>query len=74
VEKLIKILENIKPGVDFTKEKSLVSDGILTSFDIVTLIANLTEEFDIEITVRDIVPENFESIETIKKLVDSKEE
>ncbi len=74
MEKLIKILENIKPGVDFTKEKSLVSDGILTSFDIVTLIANLTEEFDIEITVRDIVPENFESIETIKKLVDSKEE
>ena len=74
MEKLIKILENIKPGVDFIKEKSLVSDGILTSFDIVTLIANLTEEFDIEITVRDIVPENFESIETIKKLVDSKEE
>ena len=74
MEKLIKILENIKPGVDFTKEKSLVSDGILTSFDIVTLIANLTEEFDIEITVKDIVPENFESIEAIKKLVDSKEE
>ena len=74
MEKLIKILENIKPGVDFTKEKNLVSDGILTSFDIVTLIANLTAEFDIEITVRDIVPENFESIEAIKKLVDSKEE
>ncbi len=74
MEKLIKILENIKPGVDFNKEHNLISDGILTSFDIVTLIANLTEEFDIEITVKDIVPENFESIEAIKKLVDSKEE
>ena len=74
MEKLIKILEEIKPGVDFKVEHNLVSDGILTSFDIVTLIANLTDAYDIEITVKDIIPENFESIEDIKKLIDSKED
>ena len=74
MDKLIKILENIKPGVDFTKESHLISDGILTSFDIVTLIANLTEEYDIEITVSDIIPENFESAATILQFINSKED
>ncbi|HPZ23323.1 MAG TPA: acyl carrier protein [Bacilli bacterium] len=72
--KIIEILNQIKPGVDYNSEKHLITDGILTSFDIVTLIANLTEEFDIEITIKDVIPENFESIETLEKLVESKEE
>ena len=74
MDKLIKILEGIKPGVDFKNEKSLVSGGILTSFDIVTLIANLTDVYDIEITVKDIIPANFESAEDILKLINSKED
>ena len=74
MDKLIKILEGIKPGVDFKNEKSLVSGGILTSFDIVTLIANLTDEYDIEITVKDIIPTNFESVDSILKLIASKED
>jgi len=74
MKKIEEILESIKPGVDFKKEEDLIADGILTSFDIVTLIAKLTEEFDIEITVKDIIPENFASLKTITKLVESKED
>lgn len=70
MEKIIEILNNIKPGIDLEKENNLVIDGILTSFDIVTLISKLKEEFDIDITVKDIVPENFASAQSIKAMVD----
>ena len=74
MEKLEKILSNVKPGVDFKKEKNLISDNILTSFDIITLVATLSNEYDISIDVADIIPDNFQSIDTIKKLIDSKQE
>jgi len=69
MEKLIEILNNIKPDVDFTKEKHLIEDGILASFDIVSLVAAIDEEFDVEISVTDIIPENFESAEAIMNLI-----
>lgn len=73
MEKLEKILNDIKPGVDFKKEKKLITDNVLTSFDIITLVATLSSEYDITIDVADIIPENFESIELIQKLIDSKQ-
>jgi D-alanine--poly(phosphoribitol) ligase subunit 2 len=74
MDKLIKILESVKPGVDYQKEEHLVTDGILTSFDIVTLVANLTDAYGIDITVTDLVPENFESAQAILKMVENKED
>ena len=56
MERVIEILEGVKPGVDFRKEKALVDDGILESFDIITLIAKLNEEFDVEFTVKEVIP------------------
>ncbi len=69
MEKIIEILEEIKPGIDYESEDALISDGILESFEIVTLVARLNSEFDIEIEVKDIVPENFETVEAIDNLV-----
>ena len=69
MEEVIKILEQIKPGVDFRTEENLIEEEILDSFDIVTLVAKLNEEFDIEITPADLVPENFNSAEKIYELV-----
>lgn len=66
------ILNEVKPGVDFKKEKELIKNNILTSFDIITLVANLSSEYDISIDVTDIVPENFQSLEAIEKLIDAK--
>lgn len=44
MEKVIEILESVKPGVDFKKEKSLIDDGILESFDIIAIISKLKED------------------------------
>ena len=72
MDKIVKILEEIKGGVDYMNETALISDGSIESFDMITLIFKLNEEFGIEIGVEDVVPENFETVESIFKLVESK--
>jgi Phosphopantetheine attachment site. len=69
MDKLLEILQDLKPGVDFMKEDDLVEDGVLTSLEIMTLVVELCSEFGIEITPLDIVPENFKSIYTIDELI-----
>ena len=70
MEKIIEILEELKPGVDFAKEEHLIDDHILESMMMVQLVAALHDEFDIEITPRDIVPENFQSAKAINEMVE----
>lgn len=74
MEEIVKILEQIKPGVNFNTEENLIEEEILDSFDIVTLVAKLNEEFDIEITPADLIPENFNSAQKIYELVTRLEE
>lgn len=74
MEKLIEILNSIKPGVDLTAEKRLIDDGILDSMSIVRLITMLQDEFDVEFTVTDLVPENFNTVEAIMDLIRRLEE
>ncbi len=69
MEELLEILEEIKPGVDFENEESLIGDEILDSFDIVSLVTKLNDEFDIEITPSYLIPENFETVEAIYSLI-----
>ena len=68
-EKIIEVLNEVNAGVDYENETSLISDGILTSFDIVMLISLLNEKFSVNITVMELVPENFESVSDIEKLI-----
>lgn len=63
-------MEELKPGVDFLKEEHLIDDHILESMMMVQLVAALNDEFDIEITPRDIVPENFQSVKAINEMVE----
>lgn len=70
MEKICEILEKIIPGTDFRTADNLVDGKILTSMNIVRLVAMLDDEFDIEITPVHLVPENFNSVASIKKLVD----
>ena len=69
MEQVIKILEEIKPGVDYREETDLIGNKILDSLKIVQLVGELNDEFDIEITPTYIVPENFKSAETIYAMV-----
>ncbi len=68
-EKILDILLNIRPDVDFENEKALIDDRILDSFDILAVVAELDEEFDVEINVQDLLPENFNSVEGLMDLV-----
>ena len=65
MEQVIKILEEI----DYSRETDLIGDKILDSLKIVQLVSELNDEFDIEITPIDIVPENFKSAEAIYAMV-----
>lgn len=69
MEQLLAILQELKPGVDFEGNKHLIDDGILESLEIITLASELNDEFDIEITVADVLPENFNSIEAIWSMI-----
>jgi len=70
MEELMEILENLRPDVDFEKETALVTGGILESFDIVALVGELDEAFDIEIKPNHLIPENFNSATAIWALVE----
>ena len=68
-KEIIKVLNEVKPGVDYEKEELLVTNGVLTSFDLVMLIAMLNDKFKVNITVVDLIPENFENIDSIENLI-----
>lgn len=70
-ETIIEILEEIRPDVDFESETSLVDGNVLESFDIVSLVSELSDEFDITIRPKDLVPENFNSVDAMVKLVNT---
>ena len=73
-QKLIAILEDIVPGVDFEAENELIDDGILESLDIVSIVNEIMEQFDVEISVDDLLPENFNSADAILALIKSKQD
>ena len=70
MERLLELLKGIREDVDFENEKNLVDGGILDSFDVVAIVGELCDEYDITITVEDIEPENFNSAEAIYNLVE----
>lgn len=69
MEKLLKILSEIVPDVDFETEENLVDDGLIDSFDIVSIISELTDVFGITIPVEEIEAENFNSAKSIQSLI-----
>ena len=69
MEKLYTLLEEIRPDVDFRNITTLVTDGFIDSFDIVSIIASIEEEFAVEIPVDSMVAENFERAAAIMNLV-----
>ena len=68
-EKLLKILTETCPGVDFRQETALIDDGILESLDIVTIVSEIMDEFEVELNVEDLLPENFNSLEAMLALL-----
>lgn len=69
MEKLLEILKGIRPDVDFEHEAALIDDGILDSFDVVSIISELDNTFDVQVRINELDPENFNSAEAIWNLV-----
>lgn len=74
MEELLEILRDLHPDVDFETEEGLIDNGILDSLDIVSLISEISENFDVTITAKDILPENFNSARALWELVRRLEE
>ena len=70
MQKLLEILRDVNEDVDFENETALITDGILDSFDIVALVGELNDEFDIEIKPNNLVPENFNSAKAMMALIE----
>ena len=70
MEKLLEILKSVRDDVDFENETKLIDDEILDSFDIVSIVGELCDAYEITITVDDMEPENFNSAKAILALVE----
>ncbi len=69
-ETLLEILEDIKPDVDYENETDLVGGGILKSFDVMLLVSEIGNSFDVAVPIEEIKPENFSSLDSIAELVE----
>ena len=72
-KQIIDILSESCPGIDFETETALIDDGLIDSLDIVAVVTELMEAFDVELGVDDLTPENFNSVEAIEELIESKQ-
>lgn len=70
-EQVLKILKGVRQDVDFENETKLIDDSILDSFDIISIVSDLNDEFDIDITADELEPENFNTLDAIVELVQS---
>ena len=70
MEQLLEILEELHPDVDFNTEEHLIDSGIIDSMDIVSLITEISETFDVTITAKDIIVENFNSAKALYALIE----
>ena len=69
MEELLNILKEAKTEIDFASEKALIDNGLIDSFDVVQLVMQLNEAFDIEIGAEEITPENFNSAESMWNMI-----
>lgn len=73
MDEILKILEQIKPGVDFRKEENLIEDHILDSFEMIQLVSEISDIYQMDITPVDITPDHFRSADTIYAFISARQ-
>lgn len=74
MNEIIEILNSVKPGFNYETETALVDSGILDSLDIITIISEISDRYDITVSPDKITPENFNSAVAIQKMIEKIEE
>lgn len=69
MEKLLEILKKVNSTVDFETQTALIDDEIIDSLELMELISEIEEEFNVEIEMEDIIPENFNTVAAIWELI-----
>jgi acyl carrier protein len=69
-KELMEILEETRPEIDFENETALIDNQLLDSFDIISIVSEINDTFDISINVNDLRPENFNSVDAILALIE----
>lgn len=69
-DELLEILEELRPDVDFETETALIDDGILSSMDVVAIVSEVVDAFDIMVGVEHLIPENFNSVDGMIALIE----
>ncbi len=70
MDKLLAILAELRPDLDFAQEKRLIDDGLLDSFDIIALVSEINDVFRVEINVSELTPENFNDVDAMLALIE----
>ena len=70
MDELIEILEELVPGIDYRSCTTLIDDKKLTSFDILSLVSEIEDHFDVELSPADLTPANFNSAEALWELIE----
>lgn len=70
MEQLMEILKELRPDVDFEAETALIDDAILDSFDLVSLIGEINDAFEVEVAFEDMEPENFNSAKNMYEMIE----
>ncbi|MBQ8310100.1 MAG: acyl carrier protein [Clostridia bacterium] len=74
MEKLLEILNHLHPDVDFAEVEDLYDEGVLDSLDMVRLVTEIGQAFDISIPAEELIPENFQNVDTIWALIERLDE
>ena len=69
MEQLLAILNEMNDTIDYESEKALIDGEIIDSLDLMELISEMEEAFDITIEMEDIIPENFNTAEAMWELI-----
>ena len=74
MDELLEILTDLHPEVDYETEEHLIDDAILDSFDIITIISEIADTFDVVVPAKEIIPENFNSAQALWAMIERLED
>lgn len=74
INTIIDIIKGIKPAASVDENTRLIDEKVLDSLAMISLVAELSDEFDVDISAQDIVPENFETVKAIEALIERLED